>query len=391
MSAFTLIQGVPQHYDWGGYGFIPQLLGTVPEPSQPWAEYWLGVHPKGMARLEGTAQPLAARLAAAGASLPFLLKVLDVRASLSIQVHPDKARAVAGFAAENGRGLALEAGDRNYRDDNHKPEVMVALTPCVLLYGFSAVSDIIARCRPFPSLDGLVTALQQQPLAVVYRQVLQAGAAGLDSWLAPLLADLLPRWRSGQLRGEDHAFWLARAAAENGAEACRDPGLLALLMMNLVHVAPGEAIFQPARLPHAYLHGCNVELMANSDNVLRGGLTRKHVDVAELLAVVEVEPVVPAPVTQRVSPAGVVDYLLPTDEFHLRRVQPGASAARVSLAACPRPAIVLNMGATCQLLPVANAGEAVTPFALPRGGSLLVAAGQAWSVTGAGADLFVAW
>lgn len=388
MSVFTPLRGVPQHYDWGGYGFIPQLFGLATPAGTPCAEYWLGVHPKGMATLVDAPQTLAGHLSASGASLPFLLKVLDVRASLSIQVHPDKARAAAGFAAENARGLAVDAGTRNYRDDNHKPEVMVALTPCVLLYGFSAVTEIIRRCQPFPSLAGLVDALQQQPLETVYRQVLMADITTRTRWLAPLLAELLPRWRSGQLHGEEHAFWLARAAAENGGEACRDPGLLALLMMNLVHVAPGEAIFQPARLPHAYLHGCNVELMANSDNVLRGGLTRKHVDVAELLEVVEVAPVLPAPVAQQVVQAGVVHYVLPTDEFHLSRVQPALAAAdRVELPARDRPAIVLNLGAPC-VLRAQQGGESLT---LPQGGSVLVSAQHSWSASGEGADLFVAW
>ena len=317
-QAFHL-DGVVQRYDWGGKLFIPELLGCAPD-RQTSAELWLGIHPKGMARLRETGAPLDEFLAAQHYTLPFLLKVLDVRASLSIQVHPDRDQAVAGFARENADGIPLDSPVRNYKDPNHKPEVMVAITPCVLLYGFSSVGEIAARCAPFASLQALQSALQARPLEAVYRQVMQATPDALDRLLAPLLREVLPRWRAGELSGEDHLFWLARAASEHGAEDCRDPGLLALLMMNLVHVAPGEAIFQPARLPHAYLHGCNVELMANSDNVVRAGLTGKHVDVPELLKLTD--PGVAVPVIEpRALDAGVSVYDSPAPEFRLYRAE----------------------------------------------------------------------
>ena len=144
MSEVFYLEGVVQHYDWGGHYFIPELLGKK-ATAQPTAELWLGVHPKGMGVLRDNQMTLADYLASHGTALPFLLKVLDVRASLSIQVHPDKLQAEQGFARENHAGVALTAAHRNYKDDNHKPEVMVALTPCVLLYGFSEVAQIIHR------------------------------------------------------------------------------------------------------------------------------------------------------------------------------------------------------------------------------------------------------
>lgn len=381
MSEVFYLEGVVQHYDWGGHYFIPELLGKE-ATAQPTAELWLGVHPKGMGVLRDNQMTLADYLASHGTALPFLLKVLDVRASLSIQVHPDKLQAEQGFARENHAGVALTAAHRNYKDDNHKPEVMVALTPCVLLYGFSEVAQIIQRCQPWPSLHWLVTALQQDPLSAVYRRVMALPADELEATLAPLLRALLPLWRAGELSGRSHLFWLARAASEHGAEACRDPGLLALLMMNLVHVQPGEAIFQPARLPHAYLHGCNVELMANSDNVLRGGLTSKHVDVNELLAVVDVVPVTPLPVAQQALTPGVTRYQLPTDEFHLLRLSCHGGG---TLPVLPAVGIALNIGEACVVQ------LAKRDYPLQQGESVLLPAGQSVVVSGESVDLFVAW
>ena len=381
MSRAFHLDGVVQRYDWGGKLFIPELLGQQPT-NQACAELWLGTHPKGMARVRETATSLGEHLAAEHYMLPFLLKVLDVRASLSIQVHPDLAQAAEGFRRENEEGIPPDSPARNYKDANHKPEVMVAVTPCVLLYGFSTADHIARRCAPFPSLEALVAALQELSLDEVYRRVMRATHAELDRWLAPLLRDVLPRWRSGTLSGDDHLFWLARAANEHGAESCRDPGLLALLMMNLVHVSPGEAIFQPARLPHAYLHGCNVELMANSDNVLRGGLTSKHVDVDELLDVVDVESVEPVAVPQDELQPGLTRYRLPTNEFSLMRAR---RALAIPKALLPRISIVLNMGADCSLSVDGSSG-----YELRRGESLLVPAGAEVAITGDAVDLFVA-
>lgn len=375
------VDGVIQRYDWGGRLFIPELLGQSAN-GQPCAELWLGAHPKGAAQLREAGVSLADYLAGQHYELPFLLKVLDVRASLSIQVHPDLAQAEAGFMRENAQGIPLNAATRNYKDGNHKPEVMVALTPCVLLYGFSPVDQIIKRCLALPSLEPIVTALRSDSLEAVYRRVMGASRSDLDAWLAPLLGELLPRWRSGSLDGGNHLFWLARAASEHGEESCRDPGLIALLMMNLVHVAPGEAVFQPARLPHAYLHGCNVELMANSDNVLRGGLTSKHIDVDELLSVVAIEPVQPSALaTTTVSP-GLLRYDLPTMEFSLLRLTQAARIAREHL---PKLAIFLNIGEACV---VTVDGQ---DLALAHGESLLVAAGSAIAVAGGKVDLFIAY
>lgn len=380
-QAFHL-DGVVQRYDWGGKLFIPELLGQQPN-NQTCAELWLGTHPKGMALVRETGVPLSEHLASQHYALPFLLKVLDVRASLSIQVHPDLEQAEEGYRRENERGVPLDSPARNYKDANHKPEVMVAISPCVLLYGFSTVEQITQRCTPFASLKSLASTLQTHSLDEVYRSVMRATRAELDTLLAPLLRDVLPRWRAGELSGSDHLFWLARAASEHGAESCRDPGLLALLMMNLVHVAPGDAVFQPARLPHAYLHGCNVELMANSDNVLRGGLTSKHVDVDELLAVVDVKPVQPATIRQETLAEGVVVYRLPTEEFNLLRITRSSELEHRFL---PKVSILLNMGAPCNVR-IGSDDE----YTLNRGESMLLPADVSVAVAGESVDVFLAY
>jgi len=380
MSQAFHLDGVVQPYDWGGKLFIPELLGRTPG-RQASAELWLGTHPKGMAHVRETGAPLDEFLAARHYTLPFLLKVLDVRESLSIQVHPDRQQAIEGFRRENEMGVPLHSPARNYKDANHKPEVMVAITPCVLLYGFATVAQIKQRCASFASLKPLLSALDTHPLDEVYCSVMRAPREELDALLAPMLREVLPRWRAGGLSGEDHLFWFARAAGEHGAEDCRDPGLLALLMMNLVHVAPGTAVYQPARLPHAYLHGCNVELMANSDNVLRGGLTSKHVDVDELLAVVDVQPAQPAPVPGDVLAPGIVRYRLPTEEFGLLRVLGPTALGRALL---PRISIMLNMGADCGVR--VDAAE----YTLARGESLLLPANAELGIAGQDIDLFIA-
>lgn len=379
MGAYYL-EGVVQHYDWGGRHFIAELVG-LPGQGHPLAELWLGSHRKGMSRLPALNLSLAEYLAGQGQQWPLLLKVLDVRNSLSIQVHPDAAQARSGYRRENAMGIRLDSPGRNYQDDNPKPELMVALSPCVLLFGFSSPAQIIQRCQGWPSLSGLVSALQTTPLDEVYGHVMRLSDAAREELLAPLLQALLPRWRSGRLCGVDHLFWLARTAEEHGGEGCRDPGLLAMLMMNLMHLEPNEAVFLPPRLPHAYLHGRCVELMVNSDNVLRGGLTRKHVDVEALLAVVEVAPLRPQPVLQYESSPGVTVYPLLNQPFTLWRV----SVAQSSLPALPRVAVALNLGAAC----VVRLDEA--EFALGRGQSLLLPAGTRMGVSGEGMDLFVAW
>ena len=266
-----LLEGKVQHYEWGGHVFIPSLLGRSGKARKPHAEYWLGAHPKApaMVRTNRGWTPLTE----IAPDLPYLLKVLDAREMLSIQAHPSLARARRGFAAENAAGIPRSADARNYKDANHKPEVHVALTPFWMLNGFRPwpqIQDLLARA---PELHPLRRA---KSLKALVRRVLTMPAPG--EMLAPLLDRLRKQGAAGK---EVPEYWVLRAA-NAFPNAANDRGLFFIFMLNLVVLKPGEGTYQPPGVLHAYLEGSTVELMANSDNVLRAGLTTKHVDTAEL-------------------------------------------------------------------------------------------------------------
>ncbi|MET0405470.1 MAG: mannose-6-phosphate isomerase, class I, partial [Cystobacter sp.] len=306
-----------------------------------------------------------------GAELPFLFKVLAAETPLSLQTHPSLAQAREGYARENAQGIPLSAAHRNYKDANHKPELTCALTPFTALCGFRRADETLAL------FDAL-------------------GVAALAPWLAPLrdapdsrgVARLfeavmtLPSARRAPLVGAVVEACAARAAGQGPfLEECRqavrlgslypgDPGVVAALMLNLVQLAPGEALYLPAGNLHAYLGGVAVELMANSDNVLRGGCTPKHVDVPELLRVLDfrcgpVEVLTPAPGAQ-----GEAVYATPSEEFRLSRfaLKPGAP----SRPARRGPEILLCAQGSARVV-LEGSGRSLE---LPRGASVFVGAAE---------------
>lgn len=291
------LTGVVQHYAWGGDKYLPDLLDVPNISKRPYAEYWLGVHPGGPSRVSldqgaHTGLPdlirsdvgryLGERTLRQFGEWPYLLKVLDVRGMLSIQVHPTLEEARKGFEAENAAGIPLDAPHRNYKDPNHKPEVMVALSEFWLLHGFNpSLRNIL---ETVPELSGLITVFDQFGLEGLYRYVMEMLQEDVDSMLRPLAERILPAYRAGVLDKSAPDFWAARVMDEAGA-ALRglDKGIFSIYFFNVVHLRPGQAIFQGAGVPHAYLEGQNVELMSNSDNVLRAGLTPKHIDIPELM------------------------------------------------------------------------------------------------------------
>jgi len=223
------LKGRVQHYAWGGADFLPKLLSVDNPEHKPFAEYWMGAHENAPAFLEdgedgGRAIPLseyigerpAERLGAYTAErfgrLPYLLKILDVKDMLSIQVHPSKKAAEREFAAENQRGVALNAPHRNYKDDNHKPELMAALSEFWLLHGFKPEEDLIRMLADTPELNFLMPVFSIGGYQLLYKTVMEMSQAGVDEVLKPLLDRILPLYRSGGLvRSEEH-FWAARAA-----------------------------------------------------------------------------------------------------------------------------------------------------------------------------------
>lgn len=345
------LQGVVQHYAWGGNRFIPELI-HAPNPEQrPYAELWFGSHPSAPSLVQQAdrrgdlrqilhdeaeailGQPLVARF---GTELPYLLKILDARQMLSIQTHPDRTTARAGFERENAAGIPLNAPQRNYKDPHPKPEVHVALTPFWLLHGFRPLEELLAEverttelARAWPMLrqdlaaTGADATGRRRLLQRLYEHVMRMPQPEVNTILQPLV-DRLTRDQPTDKHSPD--FWAHRAAGAFTREdgGC-DRGLFSIYLLNLVYLEPGQSTFQDAGVLHAYLEGSTAELMACSDNVMRGGLTPKHVDVEELLQIVRFEEGPP-----QVSRGELVsdgEWVFPSNavEFELRRlaVAPG--------------------------------------------------------------------
>ncbi|HEV2355491.1 MAG TPA: mannose-6-phosphate isomerase, class I [Puia sp.] len=342
-KVFKLV-GRVQHYAWGGTEFIPAML-SVPNPAQrPFAEYWMGAHTNAPSTLELPGRDLPESREGDGrvglgayiaqspeerlgpytarrfGRLPYLLKVLDVKEMLSIQVHPSKAAAEREFAAENVRGVDIAAAGRNYKDDNHKPELMTALSEFWLLHGFKAEEDLIRLLADTPELNFLTPAFATGGYQQLYKTVMEMPQAEVNGVLQPLLDRILPLYRGSDLGKTQEHFWAARAAMTYDGGGRIDRGIFSIYLFNLLNLHPGEAIFQDAGLPHAYLEGQNVEIMANSDNVLRGGLTPKHVDVGELMKHVRFEATTPRIIVGDSDAGHIKVYSTPAPDFELSRI-----------------------------------------------------------------------
>jgi len=331
------IKGIEQHYDWGGEFYIPLLTGQEHASGEPMAELWLGDHPNGVATLvngipltdwmaanyeERLGEPCIARY---GKRLPFLLKVLDVKAPLSIQVHPTKTQAEKGFALE--QCLSIEASKRNYKDANHKPELMLALSDFWLLHGFKSEAEITALLSKEKSLESLMGPFSEGGTKQLVSHIFAMSSCELAPLIMPIVNQYLEAYQENRLSKNEAYFWMMRAYIRAAsANAKLEAGLLMVLLLNLCYVAKGGVIFQDAGIPHAYLEGQNIELMANSDNVLRAGLTSKHVDPKELLSIVNFEPV-KAECISPMAKDGGLEYPVPVDDFCLTeyRLQAGES------------------------------------------------------------------
>lgn len=331
MKAIAQLAGTVKHYDWGGHEFIPALL-NMGKQEQPFAEYWMGVHPQANCLLhwpDGSEESLRSfledhpeeKLGTAVfqrfGHLPYLFKALDVRDMLSIQVHPDKASAVRDFEAENASGKPLNAPDRNYRDNNHKPEVMYAVSPFWLLHGFREPESMKSILQEVSALNFLLPVFETESYAGLYRKVMEMPQAEVNERLAPLLDTIIPLYQAGKLDKMHPDFWAARAAITFNSADRMDRGIFSVYLFNLVYAEPGQAVFQDAGVPHAYLEGFNIELMASSDNVLRGGLTSKHIDVKELLKHVKCEATYPNLLAGELNSAGFRVFKTAAPDFEL--------------------------------------------------------------------------
>ncbi|MDR1307325.1 MAG: mannose-6-phosphate isomerase, class I [Treponema sp.] len=295
MTAYKLDNTV-KHYAWGSPDLIPRLLGRENPEREPWAELWMGTHSEGPSTtvLEGKTVALSELV-----ELPFLLKFLAAETPLSIQAHPDLNQAREGFERENKAGIAPSDPKRNYKDPSHKPEILCALGPFTAMAGFREPAETAAFLEQLEgagalhaALDGgygkflsLLFALSKEERAALSAAVFRAGERAALS-----VKERASAGAPGAARPEE--AW--RLCGEFARLYPGDPGILSPLYLNMLELEPLDAIFIRAGLFHAYVRGFGVECMANSDNVLRGGLTPKHVDLEELFRVLSFEPCKPA-------------------------------------------------------------------------------------------------
>ena len=375
-----LLDNPIQHYAWGSRTSLANLLGR-PAASQPEAELWIGAHPKAPSRLSDGRSLLDAIVADPdgmlgadvpmrfGPRLPFLLKVLAVDAPLSLQAHPDREQAQRGFAREEHAGLPLDAPTRTYKDDNHKPELLCALTPFEALSGFrpalrtAALFDLLGVTRVDTAAlrSGRPDALEQ---AFTRLMTLPADER------AQVIEDVLSRCERALMQVEPELAGSVAWALDLGRRYPGDIGAVASLLLNHLRLEPFEAVYLDAGRLHAYLSGTGVEIMANSDNVLRGGLTPKHVDVPELLRVLRFDspPAEPVPTTQ--LPSGEVRYESPAPEFRLSRLELGPERGFQGEVTGPEILLCVEGQASVELGPRAPAA----PRCLRRGQACFLSA-----------------
>ena len=397
------LHGAIQHYAWGGRDFIPGLLGIANNERRPFAELWMGAHPKGpaTANVAGIEIPLNRLIAEApekilgptasahfGGRLPYLFKVLDVAETLSIQAHPTKKQAEEGFARENAAGIDLQDAGRNYKDDNDKPEVAIALTEFWMLHGFRPLEQIAEMFRTIPELHAIMpdipkklvrtdTTVQARRalLKGLYRTVMTTPQDRVDLLLNTLIARISKTNPSDK---NDPGYWAARASETFcTVDGHCDRGIFSMYLLNLVHLRPGQGTFQSAGTLHAYLEGVTVELMANSDNVLRGGLTPKHVDVPGLMRILSFDSGLPVVMNGVHAGPSERVYKTPSDKFELSSINLKVGAQYLGSAVHgPDTIIVLNGTATL----VAN-GQST---AFTRGTIIFVPFGTHYSLHSSG-------
>lgn len=376
-----------RHYDWGSPSAIPELIGTSPD-ERPVAEAWFGAHAQGSSLVpgDGTLAEMLARdprgvmgtdvVERFGVELPFLLKIVAPRAPLSLQVHPSLEQAALGWVREERSGVPVDAPHRTYRDTNHKPEMLYALTTFEALSGFRAprrALEILAGLHA-PLIDKAVERLRYGHSAQGVRSAFEyvlLGARDRDEDVAVVVGQIEQRLREGRSPSRHTDAIALQVAREHPG----DRGVLASLLLNPVTLRPGEAMFVPAGAVHAYVSGLGVEVMASSDNVVRAGMTRKHVDVRALLDIVDVRPAPPIRLAPEHAAEGVEVFYSPVEDFELAVITVSGDAVALGEAG---PRIVLAIEGDLELC----LGERTEP--LPRGAAYFLRDGDAPLVRGHG-------
>ncbi len=378
-----------QNYAWGSFTAIAELMGIDKPSEQPQAEIWMGAHPKapssiryrgGWHRLdqliERHPQPFlgTAVIDRFGYGLPFLMKILAVAQPLSIQAHPNATQAKDGYAYENEQNISLSADQRNYKDDRHKPECICALTPFRGLCGFRSIAEILHLA------ESVWPETHQSSLSLLKNNGIKPFFEHLMTLPADRRADLVARAakRIGSIQHESTEFaWILRLQKRYPG----DIGVLSPLLLNLIELQPGQALFLDAGQLHAYLDGAGVELMANSDNVLRGGLTPKHVDAPELLNILNFSPMHLNILEPRAMDSSESCYTSPVDDFRLSVIEVRPSMPYVCDHRFNGPEILLCINSINGIQCRSNRQEMI----LHQGRSLFVPAGvPGYSLHGSG-------
>ncbi|MCF7859355.1 MAG: mannose-6-phosphate isomerase, class I [Candidatus Cloacimonetes bacterium] len=324
-----------RNYGWGSKSFISTFLGKGSPSVEPEAEMWLGAHPLASSKVisrgkelllvdlikENPKQMLSENLANRFKNrLPFLFKMLAAEMPLSIQAHPDKKQAEAGFKKEDSINIPRGSDNRNYKDENHKPELIYALTEFELMCGFQPPSEIIKRMeylrifQMIPGLNQLSKDSSANNIRAIFRSLMSVKAKQAEEYVKALTEKIsLAKARND----EDRLIfkWIAKLAALHP----QDIGVFSPLILNVLRLLPGQALFIKAGILHSYLHGSGLEVMANSDNVLRGGLTHKKIDLVELDKILKFEPINIQKLQQFDHNKEII-YRTSAEEFQLSRI-----------------------------------------------------------------------
>jgi mannose-6-phosphate isomerase len=343
------LTGQIRDYAWGSVTAIPQLLGVKPS-GEPQAEYWLGAHPLAPAQIGSTSLDQALHdhpewvgdrtYRAFGDRFPVLMKILAAGFPLSLQAHPNRAQAQHGFDRENAAGVPLDSPQRIYHDNWPKPEILVALSPFEALCGFrppAHTAELFSQLGVGAALDSVIGPLTKRrgpaALAEVFLDILSQDH--------PNHVDEVLRAAPAHAQDDTDLGQFARTALELNRHFPHHPSILAALLLNRCHLAPGQALFLPTRTLHSYLGGVGIEVMACSDNVLRGGLTAKYINVDELIRVVDFTPSQIGPVPTQ-NDGGFTRYLTPAPEFAVWRGELSSQPLRLPRADSCRIALVVD-------------------------------------------------
>ncbi|KGL63823.1 mannose-6-phosphate isomerase, class I [Polaribacter sp. Hel1_85] len=380
------VEGKVQNYDWGGKTYIPNLVSQSIDENETYAEYWLGAHLKAPSIVkiendsisldhflsENKIENLGKKVTNEFGKLPYLFKVLDVNKMLSIQVHPSIEAAIKGYQTENEKGIALTAKNRNYKDQNHKPEIMVALSDFWLLHGFLERDKLIKNLKETKELSFLMDTFLEEGYLGLYKKVMEYSQEEVNEVLKPLVDRIYPKYLNNELEKSSPAYWSAKSLDNKNSQNI-DRGIFSIYFFNILNVSKGEAVFQDAGVPHAYLEGKNMELMANSDNVLRGGLTSKHIDVEELIKNTKFEETIPEVLSGFENKSnGEIVFKTKAKDFELSKIELKATDIHNSISNSVEILIALNGAAT-----VTQNNESLS---LNKGESVLIKANTAYKI-----------